>query len=127
MSAKIGRPRKFDLEEEARALEEWAQLPDTFVLREFAAIRGYAAQQKLNEYAQMSEAFHEAFNYAKILIGARREKMLIQGKGNPAAFQRYAALYDPDLKAHEKEMKEAEKSAFVGPFKVEIVDYKNAV
>lgn len=103
-----GRPPEFDLEEEAKAFREWADREDSLVLRLFAAIRGYYSQSKLHEYAERSDEFRKAFNYAKVVIGARRERLLVQGKGHPAPFQRYAALYDPDLKEHEKELKKDE-------------------
>jgi hypothetical protein len=107
-STTSGRPRKYDLEEEAKALIEWANKKDSLVLRLFAAIRGYSEQSKLHEYCEQSEAFREAYNQAKMIIGARREQLLLNGKGHYAPFQRYAALYDPDLKQHEKEIKQQE-------------------
>jgi hypothetical protein len=103
-----GRPRRFDLKEEAKALIEWANKKDSLVLRLFAAIRGYSAQNKLQEYCEMSDEFRDAYNQAKMIIGARREQLLLSGKGHYAPFQRYAALYDPELKQHEKELKQQE-------------------
>jgi len=103
-----GRPPKFDLKEEAKALKEWADKPDSLVLRLFACVRNYSGQQKIHEYAQMSNEFRDALDYARVKIGARREEYIVKGKGHPAAFQRYAALYDPDLKAHELAMKRAD-------------------
>lgn len=103
-----GRPNRFDLQEEAKLLSEWAEKDSTLVLREFAALRNYSAQSKLNEYADQCNEFREAFNKAKILIGARREKLLMKGIGNATPFNRYAALYDPELKAHDIEMKQKE-------------------
>lgn len=103
-----GRPRRFDLKKEAKALLEWANKKDSLVLRLFAAIRGYANQAKLHEYCAQCIEFREAFDQAKIIIGARREQLLLSGKGHYAPFQRYAALYDPDLKQHEKELKQIE-------------------
>lgn len=101
-----GRPREYDLKVEARIFREWADEEDSLVLRLFAAIRGYADQSKLHEYAHMEDEFRQAFNYARVTIGARRESLLIQGKGHAAPFMRYASLYDKELKAHEKEIKE---------------------
>ena len=105
-----GRPRRFDLKKEAKALVEWANKKDSLVLRLFAAIRGYADQAKLHEYCEMEPEFRQAYNQAKMIIGARREQLLLSGKGHYAPFQRYAALYDPDLKQHEKELKQQENS-----------------
>lgn len=124
-STTSGRPPKFDLDEEAKALLEWAQDEESLVLREFAAIRNYSAQEKLNEYAERSDVFREAYNKARVLIGSRREKLIIKGKGHPAAFQRYAALYDRELKQHEKELRESENNIHSGSIKIEIVDYTN--
>lgn len=105
-----GRPCAFDLKEEARRLMDWADTDDALVLREWAAIRRYSAQEKLQAYCEQSEEFRSAYNMARIKIGARREKMLAQGKGNPAPFQRYASLYDKELKAHEQELKAADNA-----------------
>lgn len=121
-----GRPRRFDLDEEAKLLLEWANEPDSLILRKFAAIRCYSSQSKLVEYSNQSEVFREAYNQAKIIIGSRREELLLNGKGHYAPFQRYAALYDTELKDHEKELKE-EKLNISGSIKIEVVDYKNAV
>jgi len=107
----FGRPRKYDLEEEARLLIEWSENEDSLVLREWAAIRRYATPEKMHEYAAMSNDYREAFNIARLNIGARREKMLMQGKGHSAPFMRYAALYDKELKAHETELKANENAA----------------
>ena len=101
-----GRPCAFDLAEEARLLMDWADTEDALVLREWAAIRRYSSQEKLQAYCAQSEDFRSAYNMARIKIGARREKMLAKGIGNSAPFQRYASLYDKELKAHEKEIKE---------------------
>ena len=120
-----GRPRAFDLEEEAKALIEWASDAESLVLREFGAIRRYATAEKMHEYCKMSESFREAYAQAKMLIGARREKLLMMGKGNPSPFNRYAALYDKELADHEREMKK-EEIASMAPIRVEIMDYRNA-
>ena len=103
-----GRPPRFDLDKEAEAFIEWADQEDSLVLRLFAAIRGYFDQSKLHQYSEQSVKFRQAFNYARLKIGARREQLLLTGKGHPAPFQRYAALYDSDLKEHEKELKKSE-------------------
>jgi hypothetical protein len=120
-----GRPRKFDLVEEAKAFKEWADKPDSLVLRKFAAVRGYDCQSRLNDYANESVEFGQAFKYAKIMIGARREELLVKGKGHPAPFMRYAAIYDPELKRHEQDIK-TQEALVNSNLKVQIVDFKNA-
>jgi hypothetical protein len=121
----IGRPRGYDLKEEAKLFIEWADQEENLIYRLFAAVRGYSSQDKLYEYADMCEEFRGALNYAKMVIGSRREIMLAKGKGNPAPFQRYASYYDAALKRHEKEIKQDENS-FTGSLKVEITDFKHA-
>jgi hypothetical protein len=102
-----GRPREWDRQEEAKALLEWASQEDALVLRKFAPLRGYPPEY-LWEWEQTDQEFSNAIKKARAMIGARREELLIQGKGNASPFHRYAALYDPQLKSHEKEMKQAE-------------------
>lgn len=99
-----GRPRNFNLEEEAVKLYEWAKQEDSLVLRLFSAHRGYSSPDKMFEYCKMSDEFRKAYNMAKCIIGARREEWLMKGKGHPAPFNRYAALYDKELKDHDIEM-----------------------
>ncbi len=103
-----GRPRILDLDEEAKALEEWANRDDTLILRSFVALRNYTDQSKMHEYARANENFRQAFNKARILIGARREELALKNKASFQVFNRYASLYDYELRDHEKEMKNSE-------------------
>ena len=122
-----GRPGGVDLSEEARLLIEWADTDDAIVLREWAAIRRYAAQEKLTAYCQQSEEFRTAYNIARLKIGARREKMLALGKGHAAPFMRYASLYDKELKAHETELKANENAAKLQGLSSEFSEFLSVV
>ena len=122
-----GRPPRFDLSEEARLFKAWADTDDALVLREFMCVRQYSSQEKMHEYAARSDEFREAFNYARVKIGARREKLLAQGKGNPAPFQRYAALYDKELKTHEQELKATENASKAQALSNEFGEFLNVV
>ena len=104
-----GRPRKYDLVEEALAFREWADRATSIVLRAFVVERGYCHQLKLGEYGKMCTEFQEAYDYARLRIGIRREEKALEGKGSPCAFNRYAAMYDPELKSHEAELKKIEQ------------------
>lgn len=106
-----GRPRILNLDEEAKALEEWAAKEDTLILRSFVALRNYCDQSKMHEYAKANENFRQAFNKARILIGVRREELALKNKVSFQVFNRYAALYDHELRDHEKEIRQQGDSA----------------
>lgn len=105
-----GRPPKYDLDEEAKLLNEWAEKEDSLILRAFAALRNYSSQDKMQDYAVINENFRRALNRAKILIGTRREELALKNKVNFQVFNRYASLYDKELFDHEKEIKKQEQS-----------------
>lgn len=102
-----GRPSSVDLDEEARLFREWADKEDSLIYRQFVAIRGYYGQEVLHEYSERSDRFAQAFNYARCVIGARRELYCLLGKIDRGMVNRYASLYDSDLKKHDLELRKA--------------------
>ena len=62
-----GAPKKFTedwLKDEAKAFEEWMQLPDSVFFKSFAIDRGYSPQRFV-EFAEQSKVFAEVYRKAK--------------------------------------------------------------
>jgi hypothetical protein len=100
----MGRPPEHDPDEEARLLLAWVDDEDNYILRKFAADRGYPPQQ-MWEMAQRSTNFADAYEKAHNIISIRREIMCNLGELNDKIYSRYASLHDKQLKQHELEMK----------------------
>jgi hypothetical protein len=60
----------------AKELIEWADKQDSFLLNDFYNPRGYN-RERLNKWTLKFPVFGAAFQYAKDMIGARREKKRI--------------------------------------------------
>ena len=103
-----GRPATWTkevVEQEADLLIEWAQRDDAIVLREFAPLRGYAhkymyrwSDQKEPSY---NEVFCHAFEFARSIVGARREKVAFE-----KSTQRDLGMYSDELDKYEREREE---------------------
>lgn len=99
-----GRPLIYDkefIEKEALALAEWANQDDAFILREFSAIRGYVPST-FYDFVSCNEAFKYAFEYARNLIGTRREQQLID-KNSDKPYLKYANWHDEEIHKFERE------------------------
>lgn len=102
-----GRPPRIITEDEAEELLHWVQDEDNYILRKFAAIRGYP-QEYMWEMAHKCPQFAKAYKTAHNLISIRREEMANLGELNEKIYSRYASLHDKALKQHELEMKMTE-------------------
>jgi hypothetical protein len=102
---KIGRPRKYDFDAEAIALLEYARKPNTHSILAFGPMRGYSTNL-IYHWAERHAAMALAIEQAKQLIGSRLIDKLIAGRSNPAVFLRYIGLYDIQLAAYERAIKQ---------------------
>lgn len=96
----MGRPRKYDLIEEARLLDEWSKLDDSLSLYEFTDLKEYCAQD-LSRFASESTHFYESLKKAKERVGLRRERACSKTTMNYGVWNRNARVYDKMLKEHE--------------------------
>ena len=103
----MGRPLKYDREEEARLILEWSKKEDSINLLGFSTEREYPAEN-LSVWANENPDFSKALRLTKQRIAVRREKMLNEGKLHNSTWQRNAAAYDTHLRDHEREQKEFE-------------------
>jgi hypothetical protein len=99
-----GRPTTWTkeiIEKEAGHFIEWAQMPDSVVLREFASIRGYGHRYLYdwsNEtHPSYNEVFRDAFDLVKTIIGVKREKVDLA-----KSVQRDMGMYFNELDQYEK-------------------------
>lgn len=107
----MGRPLYWNPErllEEGKAMIEWAQKEDSLVLADFYASRGYDYDD-VNEFEKRSPEFSKLKRLAKMIVGARREKGALHGNLDAGLVKKSMALYDPDMKAYELELKNADK------------------
>src|SRR5208337_5321498 len=95
-----GRPRKYDLVHEAKELDEWSKLPDSYSLYEFTDLKDYCAQD-LSCFAKDCEEFAESLKKAKERLGVRREKAVHAGTYNYGVWNPNARVYDKLLKNSE--------------------------
>ena len=103
----MGRPLKYDREEEARLILEWSKKEDSINLLGFTTEREYPAEY-LSVWSNENPNFSQVIKLVKQRIAVRREKMLNEGKLHNSTWQRCAAAYDTLLRDHEREQKEFE-------------------
>lgn len=107
----MGRPPIWTQErlaQEAKDLLAWASKEDSIVLAEFYGLKGYDYDD-VSHFERISPHFAKAKRSAKIMIGARREKGALKGKLDSSIVKKSMALYDPEMRAYELEMKNASK------------------
>lgn len=111
-----GAPPKYDLEKEAKELEEWSLREDATSLYIFTDPKDYLACE-LSGFAERSEVFAKALKKAKERIGLRRERGANSGTIKNNVWERYAPVYDTMLHAHEESDKDrqAERSSKSSP------------
>ncbi len=98
-----GRPKTYTkefIDKEALALAEWSESDEAYILREFSAIRGYVPNT-LYEFVQQNEAFRSAYEYAKNIIGARREQQLLDRQSDKP-YLKYANWHDEEIHKFER-------------------------
>lgn len=102
----FGRPRKYDLEQEGNDLLEWAKKDDSLIMKSFAVPKEYTYEHMLAWVREgHSEYFSQCYEKAIAIVADRREKMALAGTIPQKYFDRFATLYDKDLRRHERELK----------------------
>ena len=100
-----GRPREYDLNQEAAELLEFAMQDTSITLERFTFTKPYLASE-LCEFAKKSEVFAVALTKAKELIGARRQELAACNQLNTSVYNRTARLYCPKLRKEEEDTKD---------------------
>lgn len=100
-----GRPRKYNLDDEAEKLNTWSKLDDSLYLQDFTDDKDYSTTA-LADFAKSNENFKEALIKAKDRITARMKKGVNANSFNYGIWHRYAAVNDHLLNAHDKDLVE---------------------
>lgn len=93
----FGRPREWNLDEVAYDLIEWSKKEDSINLCGFCADY-MIPPSHLTRWRDQDDDFRKAFEYAKIQLGSRREKMLNSDMLHVKAYDVNAKVYDHFLK-----------------------------
>lgn len=104
---KGGRPRKYDLELEAKELLDFSLKDECLSLVDFTHLKEYCASD-LSRFSSESLEFCEALKKAKERIGNRREKKVNTNELNYGVWSRSARLYEKILRDEEEESKDLE-------------------
>lgn len=108
-----GRPEIYseaDLEQMAKDLIEWAKLPTSRIYRKWLAEKGIYPS-RCTELKARSKVFADAIEYAKYLVGTRREELSMEGEISDGLVRQTAPCYDPDLREWLLELKKNETAA----------------
>ena len=95
-----GRPRKYDLIQEAKDLDDWSKKDNSYSLYEFTHSKDYLASE-LSYFAKESIEFSKSLQKAKERISINREKGVHQNIFNYGIWNRNARVYDNLLKSSE--------------------------
>ncbi len=102
---KITKPRTYDYDKLAEEILEWAEQEDSINLCAFCVERGYLPGT-LWDIQQKHEPFAQAYEFARMRLAERRERMLNADMLNAGSFHRYQAQYDPFLRKDETDEKD---------------------
>lgn len=110
-------------EDKQHLIEElyaYADDPKNLILREFIAEQRLS-QNKFTTLLSRDPDLLEAYHYARLKIGIRREKKALENEINASVYKDSQPLYDDDLKAWEIEKKKGSISIDDGLKKLEII------
>jgi hypothetical protein len=108
-SIPIGRPREHNRDQIAIDLIEWAKKSDSINLCKFCAYYDPIIPPcKMSVWAKECENFRNAYECAKLFLGARREEMLNAETLHVKAYDLNATTYDYFLKEEKRTQSEFE-------------------
>lgn len=109
-----------EVDELVKQLYIYADDPKNLIVREFIAEQGMS-QNKFTTLLTRHSSLLEAYHYARLKIGIRREKKALENEINASVYKDTQPLYDDDLKAWEIEKKKGSISIDDGLKKLEII------
>lgn len=107
MRVKMGRPRKYDRDQVALMLLDWAFKEDSLNLNGFCG-EILITPSKITEWAREENNFRLAYETAKAIISERREQKLNDGELHVKAYDLNASVYDHFLKMERREFAQFE-------------------
>lgn len=108
------------IEELISDLYQFAEQSSSCILREFI-VKQKLSEQKFTEKLLANPELMEAYKYAKLVIGIRREQLALDSKINTTIYRDTQPLYDDELKAWELEKKKGTLSIDDGLKKLDII------
>lgn len=111
---------KTDIEELTKELYAFAEDPSALIIREFMK-KMKLSERRFTQLLKNNEALFEAYSYAKLCIGIRREKLALDNKLNASIYRDTQPLYDDELKAWEIEKKKGVITIDDGLKKLEVI------
>ena len=103
-----GRPEEYNKEEYAQKLLKWAYKPDSTNFCQFCA-EEFIPATYITRWKNHSEVFCQAYDIARLMLGAKRESNLNKNDLHVKAYDLNAKVYDPFL--NEQFMKEKQIDA----------------
>ncbi len=107
-----------DFKELKEELYAFADDPKNLIIREFIAEQRLS-QNKFTTLLTRHPELLEAYHYARLKVGIRREKKALDNEINHSVFKDSQPLYDDDLKAWELEKKKGTLSIEEGSRKLD--------
>lgn len=111
---------KTSIEELIVDIYQFADNPANLIFREFLQ-KHRISQHRFTVMLKNNEDLLEAYRYAKLAIGIRREKLALDNKLNTNVYRDTQPLYDEDLKSWELEKKKGQLTIEDGLRKLDII------
>lgn len=110
----------YDLNDEARALDEWSKRDDALALVDFTTERDIWPQ-RIYEWRDKSPLYADVLKKVKGRIASRQRKLLHENKYNYGLFMREIAFHDPFLHMFEdgEKDKDAKRAKSIEEVKVD--------
>lgn len=109
-----------DIRQLTEDLYLFAENPSMLIIREFIALNKLS-QNKFTQLLSKNPELLEAYNYARLQIGIRREKKALDSEINTSVYKETAPLYDDDLKEWEMEKKKGTLTVNDGLSKIDAI------
>ncbi len=109
-----------EVDDLVKQLYIYADDSKNLIVREFIAEQGMS-QNKFTTLLTRHSGLLEAYHYARLKIGIRREKKALENEINASVYKDSQPLYDDDLRAWEIEKKKGSISIDDGLKKLEII------
>lgn len=109
-----------EISQMVKELYDFAKNENNLILREFIALQGMS-QEKFAKLVNSHSELKEAFNYARLRLGIRREKSAMDELINLSIYKDYAPIYDLELREYEMEKRKGSLTIEEGKQKLDLV------
>lgn len=109
-----------DIQQLTKDLYGFAENQQYLIVREFIAMNKLS-QNKFTQLLTKHPELLEAYNYARLKIGIRREKKALDNEINTSVYKETAPMYDDELKEWELEKKKGTLTVNDGATKIDAI------